>query len=265
MFEKTRDAIPAYLLSAKGSRPQISALSVTLFLVLWEILPRAGLVDAQYVSQPSKIITAAGEIITEGDFLSHLYISAIEFFAGFFLALVIGVLLGMIIGAVKEVRYLLDPPLMALWSTPRLALMPILIVWAGIGVESKILVVFLGAVIPIIVNTTVGIREADFILIQAARSFCAKRRDIFIKVLLPGSLPAMMAGIRLGLGRAILGVVVAEMYVSTKGIGNQIMHYGQSFHVGHLLFYVSVVSFFGFAATTIVRELETRLISWRET
>jgi len=265
MIEKTRETLPAYLLSAKGSRPKVSVLSVTLFLVLWEVLPRWGFIDARYVSQPSRIVAAAAEILRKGNFLDHLYVSSLEFFVGFLLSLFIGIFLGMIIGAFRKVRYLLDPPIMALWSTPRLALIPILIVWVGIGIESKILVVFLGAVIPIIVNTAVGIREADVSLIQAARSFCAKGRDIFIKVLLPGCLPAMMAGIRLGLGRGIMGMVVGEMYVSTKGIGNQIMFYGQSFHLDHLLVYVSLVSFFGFVLTTLVRQLESRLRRWRET
>jgi ABC-type nitrate/sulfonate/bicarbonate transport system permease component len=102
-------------------------------------------------------------------------------------------------------------------------------------------------------------------LIQAARSFCAKQLDIFTKVLLPSCLPAMMAGIRLGLGRGILGVVVGEMYVSTKGIGNQIMVYGQAFNLDYLLVYVSLVSFFGFATTTLCQQIETRLRRWRET
>ena len=265
MFEKTKDAIPAYLLSAKESRPKVAILSVTLFLVLWESLPRWGVIDVMYVSQPSRVVAAAIEIINKGKFLSDVYVSAIEFFVGFALALAVGIFLGMIIGVSKNLRYLLDPPIMALWSTPRLALLPILVVWVGIGMESKILVVFLGAVIPIIVNTVVGIREVDPSMIQAARSFCAKRRDIFINVLVPGSLPAMMAGIRLGIGRGIMGMVVGEMYVSTKGIGHQIMFYGEGFRLDHLLVYVSLVSIFGFASTTLVRQIETRLRNWRET
>ena len=265
MFEKTKDAIPAYLLSASGSRPKVSLLSVTVFLILWELLPRWGFIDVLYVSQPSRVVAAAVEIINKGKFLSDVYVSSVEFFVGFLFALAAGIFLGMIIGVSKNLRYLLDPPIMALWSTPRLALLPILVVWVGIGMESKILVVFLGAVIPIIVNTVVGIREVDPSLIQASRSFCAKQRDIFINVLIPGSLPAMMAGIRLGLGRGIMGMVVGEMYVSTKGIGHQIMFYGEGFHLDHLLVYVSLVSFFGFTATTLVRQIETRLRSWRET
>jgi NitT/TauT family transport system permease protein len=252
-------------LDATWARPLVSTLSVTLFLAVWELVPRLGLIEAFYISQPTLIFTAALEIFTGGEFFGHLSVSFVEFSVGFVLALAIGIFLGMIIGVFRKARHLLDPPIMALWSTPRLALIPIFIVWLGIGVESKIAVVFVGAVIPILVNTVVGIRETDFSLIQAARSFCARQRDIFIKVLLPACLPQMMAGIRLGVGRAIMGVVVGEMYVSLKGVGNQIIFYAEAFRLDHLLVYVSLVSFFGFATTTFFRNLETRLRRWRET
>lgn len=120
-------------------------------------------------------------------------------------------------------------------------------------------VVFVGAVIPIIVNSIAGVREVDRSLVLAARSFCAKQRDVFTKVIFPASLPAVMIGIRLGISRGVLGVIVAEMYVSQSGIGNEIMKFGSAFRVDYLLFYVILVSVFGFTATTAVRALEERL------
>lgn len=252
------------LFTTKKSRKLIGTLSVATFLVGWELAARWDLINAYYTSRPSLVFTTGIEILSGGNFSAHGYVSLIEFLAGFIMALVVGILLGMIMGTFRKIRYLLDPPIIALYTTPRLALLPILVLWLGIGMESKIAVVFIGAVIPIIINTMAGIREADFSLIQAARSFCARQRDIFTKVLLPGSLPAVMTGIRLGLGRAILGVVVGEMYASTKGIGYQIMHYGAAVRVDHLLFYVTLVSFFGFTTTTLVRNLENRLRRWRE-
>ena len=264
LFDKMSRGLPVLLLNAKNCRPLISTLSVILFLVLWELLPRWGFIDASYLSQPSRVFAAAVEIFRKGDFSAHLYVSSVEFSVGFALAIMVGIPLGMMIGVSRELRYLLDPPIMAIWSTPRIALIPILIVWLGIGVESKIAVVFLGAVIPIIINTVAGIRSSDFSLTQAARSFCAKQRDIFIKVLLPDSLPAVMSGIRLGLGRGIVGMVVGEMYVSTMGVGHQIMHYGQAFRLDHLVVYLALVSLFGFVMTSLVRNLEMRLRRWSE-
>jgi len=265
-FDEMNRTLRVSLIRAKGSRPLISFLSVTLFLVMWELLPRLNLVNASYISQPSRVLTvAAEEIFHKGEFFDHLYVSFIEFSMGFILALAVGIPLGMIIGVFRKVRYLLDPPIMALWSTPMLALIPLFILWLGVGVESKLAVVFIMAVIPIIVNAVAGIREVDFPLVRAARSFCAKQRDIFIKILLPGSLPALMTGVRLGLGRAIMGMVAGEMYCSTKGLGHQLMASGQAFRMDLVVFYVSVVCLLGVSATNLMRKLETRLQRWRTT
>lgn len=234
------------------------------FLVLWEVAARWNWINAFYASRPSLVFTTGIKILGEGGFSTHAYVSLVEFFVGFAMALVVGIPLGLIMGSFRKIRFLLDPPLIALYTTPRLALLPILVLWLGIGMESKIAVVFIGAVIPIIVNTVAGIREAEFSLIQAARSFCATQLDIFTKVLLPGSLVAVMTGIRLGLGRAVLGVVVGEMYVSMKGIGYQIMQYGAAVRVDYLMFYVILVSLFGFATTSLVKSIENRLRKWKE-
>ena len=182
--------------------------------------------------------------------------SLTEFALGFSLALVIGVSGGLLLGMFPVLRYLIDPPVMAIYATPQLALLPIFVLWLGIGMASKIAVVFIGASIPIVVNSMAGVRQVDRPLVLAARSFCAGKRDVFIKVILPASLPAVMIGIRLGLSRAVLGVVVAEMYVSQEGIGNQIMRLGSAFRVDQLLFYVLLVSAFGLGATTAARKLE---------
>ena len=249
---------------SKRSRLYTGTLSVFIFLVAWEVSARTGLINVFYSSQPTLVIKTAFEIIGSGELSEHAYISLLEFILGFAAALIIGIPLGLIMGSFRNLRYILDPPIIALYTTPRLALLPILVLWLGIGMESKVAVVFIGAVIPIIVNTIAGIRESDTSLINAARSFCATQLDIFIRVLLPGSLPAVMSGIRLGLGRAVLGVVVGEMYVSTKGIGYQIINYGASIQVTHLMFYVALVSFFGFVTTTLVRGIENHLRRWKE-
>jgi len=242
-----------------SKRALVSTLSVSIFLLVWEAAPRLHLVDPFYTSQPSRIAAASVEIIRSAVFLRDVSVSLLEFASGFSLALVAGVPIGLLLGAFPMLRYLLDPPVMAIYATPELALLPIIVVWLGIGMESKIAVVFVAAVIPILVNSIAGVREVDRSLVLAARSFCARRRDIFAKVILPSSLPAVMIGIRLGLSRAVLGVVVAEMYVSQAGVGNEIMRYGSAFRIDYLLFYVLLVSAFGFAGTTVMRKLEERL------
>ena len=241
------------------SRPTISTLSVLAFLAIWEIAPRAGMADPVYTSQPSRVIAVSMEIVRSEGFLHDVSVSLAEFAVGLALAIGIGVPLGLLLGRVPVLRYLLDPPIMAIYATPHLALLPILVVWLGIGMQSKIAVAFVGGVIPILVNTMAGVRGVERSWVMAARSFCAGEWDVFAKVILPASLPSVIMGIRLGLSRAVLGVVVAEMYQSQAGVGNEIMRYGSEFRTDYLLFDVLLVSLFGFSATAAVRALEERL------
>jgi ABC-type nitrate/sulfonate/bicarbonate transport system permease component len=163
------------------------------------------------------------------------------------------------LGRFLTLRYLLDPPIMAIYATPHLALLPIIVVWLGIGMQSKIAVAFVGGVIPILVNTMAGVRGVERSWVLAARSFCAREWDVFVKVILPGSLLSVIMGIRLGVSRSVLGVVVGEMYQSQTGVGNEILRYGSAFRTDYLLFDVLLVSLFGFASTSAVRLLEQRL------
>jgi len=133
------------------------------------------------------------------------------------------------------------------------------VVWLGIGMQSKIAVAFVGAIIPILVNTIAGVRGVERSWIVAARSFGAGEWDVFGKVILPASLPGVILGIRLGLSRAVLGVVVGEMYQSQAGLGNKVMRYGSEFRTDYLLFYVLLISVFGLTATAAVRALEQKL------
>jgi sulfonate transport system permease protein len=240
-------------------RALIGTLSVVSFLVVWELAPRFSLVDPAFISQPSRIVSAGVAIVGSGALLGHVGVSLGELLLGMALAVGLGVPFGLVLGTFPRVRDYVDAPIMALYTAPRLALLPILVVWLGIGIWSKIAVVFIGAVLPIIINTAAGPRGVDPSLVRAARSFGANQRDVFWKVLLPGSLVAVMSGIRLGLGRGILGVVVGEMYVSQRGVGNQIMQMGSAFRVDELLFYTLLVSGFGVVATTLMRKLEESL------
>jgi sulfonate transport system permease protein len=241
------------------SRAIVSTASVAVFLAAWEFAPRLGFVDPFYTSEPSRVVLACVDVIRGGTLAHDAAVSLSEFVSGFALALAVGIPLGMLLGAFPILRDLIDPPIMAIYATPQLALLPIFVLWLGIGMGSKIAVVFLGAVIPIVVNTMAGVRQVDRSLVLAARSLCASHRDVFAHVILPASLPAVMLGIRLGVSRAILGVVVAEMYVSQDGIGNQIMRLASAFRVDRLLVYVLLVSVFGLTMTTLVRRLEERV------
>ena len=254
-FEKS----PTMLIRSSNYRVLVSTLTVMAFLAIWEIVPRTGVADATYTSQPSRVIAAGLEIVSTGGFLHDVYVSLSEFAIGFALAIGIGVPLGLLLGRFPVLRYLLDPPIMAIYATPHLALLPIVVVWLGIGMQSKIAVAFVGGVIPILVNSMAGVRGVERSWLVAARSFCAGEWDVFVKVILPASVPSVIMGIRLGLSRAVLGVVVGEMYQSQAGVGNEIMRYGSEFRTDYLLFEVLLVSMFGFATAATIRALEDRL------
>jgi sulfonate transport system permease protein len=247
---------------AGASRVWVSSLAVSCFVACWELAPRLGLLDPRLVSQPTRIVAAGIRIAGAGGLAVHLTTSLLELSLGMALALGVGVPLGLLLGASRPLREFLEAPLMALYAAPRLALLPILVVWLGIGLESKVAVVFVGAVLPIVINAAAGVRGVDRSLVVAARSLGARRIDVFRKVLLPGALPAVVAGIRMGIGRGLLGVVVGEMYASQRGIGHLILSTGAGFRVDELLFYTLLVSGFGVALTSGMRKLEERLRPW---
>ena len=131
----------------------VSTLSVTLFLIIWEVAPRLGLVDPSLTSQPSRVYAASLQILATDNVGRHIYVSLTEFGLGFVVAVLCGVPFGFLLGASRRVRYFIDPPLMALYATPRLTLLPIITLWLGIGMESKVVVVFIGSFIPIVINS----------------------------------------------------------------------------------------------------------------
>jgi NitT/TauT family transport system permease protein len=244
-------------------RATISTLSVLLFFIAWQVVPGLGWVNAQFTSQPSSVALAFVEVIRTDNFLYHTQVSVTEFFLGFALAVAVSIPLGVLLGTSRYARYLIDPPLMALYMAPTLILLPIMVIWLGIGMASKVAVVFLGAIFPIIVNTMAGMREADPKLIRAAQSFGANKLDVFMRILIPGALSSIIMGMRLAVGRAVLGVVVGELYASEVGIGHQLMAYGSAMRVDRLLVYALVISLFGYALTSLVRLLEVRVQNWR--
>jgi sulfonate transport system permease protein len=267
MADMTADTTATRQVSFAALRPSrealVGTLAVLAFLVLWQIAPSMGWVNGRFTSRPTEVFFAAIDVFQKDDFLFHARISLTEFVAGFALAIVVSIPLGVLLGTSKIARYLIDPPLMALYIAPTLVLLPIMVIWLGIDMAPKIAVVFLGAVFPIVLNTMAGMSEADPRFLRMARSFGATKLDIFVRVLVPGSLPALLTGIRLAVGRAVLGVIVGELFVSQAGIGYQINLYGSAMRIDRLLVYVLIVSAFGYTLTILVRSVENRIRDWR--
>ncbi len=244
-------------------RPILGASGMLLFLLAWEYVGTSGLVNPLFVSAPSKIVKAASVMVQQGDIWNDLYVSGSEFAIGFLIAIVIGIPLGMLLGWYRTVYYLLDPFVTAFNATPRIALTPLFIIWFGIGIWSKVALVFLGAIFPIILNTYSGVHTLDELLLRAARSFGANDRQIFRTIALPGSVPFILSGLRLGLGRALVGIVVGEMVAATAGIGYSMAIAGATFQTDKLFVGVLILTGFGVLFTEALNRLEHRFDAWR--
>jgi ABC-type nitrate/sulfonate/bicarbonate transport system permease component len=240
----------------KWQRAWIGGVAVLTFIVLWEAAMPLGLVKVADISRPSLVAKTLAQLAASGEVFQPLVISLKEFIAGFVLALFAAIPIGIVLGRYRFFSMLLDPLLMALYTMPYLAIMPLLVVWFGVGLGATVSVVFLGAAFPILINTAVGIREVDPVWVRAVRSFGGSEWDVFRKVLLPGAVPPMMTGIRLGVGRGLMGMVVSEMYASTEGIGGLIGLYGNSFRTSELIALIAVVSVLGFIFVDLMRRLE---------
>jgi NitT/TauT family transport system permease protein len=202
-------------------------------------------------------------MFADESFYAHLEVSAEEFFSGFALAIVIGVPLGIAMGWYSRVDAVLQPFVSALYATPRIALLPLVIIWFGIGIASKVAIVFLGAIFPILVNMITGVRtvEADFV--KVARSFGATDRQMFLTVVLPSAVPMLLTGLRLGLGHALVGIVVGEMYGATQGLGYLIAVAGARFQTDRVMVGIILIAGLGVALTELLRAIERRFERWR--
>jgi ABC-type nitrate/sulfonate/bicarbonate transport system permease component len=241
----------------------LGTLSMLVFLALWETAVRAGAVNPLFTSSPSRIAAAALEMFGDGSIYEHLQVSAEEFFSGFALAIVIGVPLGILMGWYSRVNAVLEPFVSALYATPRIALLPLLLIWFGIGLASKVAIVFLGAIFPILVNTITGVRTIDVDFIKVARSYGATDRQMFLTVVLPSSVPMLLTGLRLGLGHALVGIVVGEMYGATRGLGYLIWVAGARFQTDRVMVGIILIAGLGVALTALLRAIERRFERWR--
>jgi ABC-type nitrate/sulfonate/bicarbonate transport system permease component len=242
----------------------LGAASVTLFLVLWELVGNTfQLINPMFMSAPSLIWNAAIQMFSSGEIYNDLYVSGIELFWGYFLSAVVAVPFGISIGWYKKVAYIFDPFVNAMNATPRVALLPLVIIWLGIGILSKVGIIFLGAVFPILINARDGVKTTPVNLLTAARSFGASEWMIFKTVVFPSTVPFVLTGLRLGLGRAIVGVMVGELYAATAGIGFMITVAGATFQTDKVFVGVLIFALAGMIGTELITRVERRFNRWR--
>lgn len=237
--------------------------AVLLVLGVWEAFWSAGKISPLFFSGPSAIARQFVYAWSQGNLKSDLLYSGTNFILGFAGALVAGVVLGVIIGWYRTVRLLADPFLNALYATPRIAMIPLIIIWFGVGMWSKVFIVFMSAFFPILVNTVGGMRAIDRDLLRAARAFCASDWQIFKTVAIPGSVPFILTGVRQGVALGLIGVVVGEMFGGSEGIGFMVAYGGQTFATDTLFVGVLIIMFSGIVLTWLAELLERRFSRWR--
>lgn len=232
------------------------------FLLLWEVLPGLGLINPFFTSSPSRILTAAQWLFAHG-FWNDILVSLEEFTAGIGMAILLSLPIGLMLGWYRRLNAMFEPFITMLNATPRVALIPLIIIWLGIGIESKIAAVFLGAFFPLVVNVMAGVKTVDETLLKCARSFGANDRQVFRTLVMPTCVPFIVAGMRLALGRGLVGVVVGEMLASTAGIGHMMTLASSTFQMDKMFVGLVLLAGFGYLLTEFLKRLEKRFESWR--
>src|SRR5438477_11873417 len=238
-------------------------VSLLIVGLAWEIAGRSGRWPL-ILAPISDIWVKFLQLASTGELQRHVMVSLNEFFVGFAVAAVLGILLGIAIASRDSVKDFVDPWVSAVYATPTVALAPLFIFIFGIDAPSKMAVVFLLAVFPIVINTATGIRSTDQIYVEAARSFSASRAQIFSKVLIPSALPFIVAGLRLGIGRGLVGVVVGEFIGARAGLGFMIFRSSQAFQIDAMWVGVFLLAGTGVLAVSVLQKVERRMAPWRQ-
>ena len=237
-------------------------LSVLGGLLFWELVSRLLVANALFLAAPSQIVYAIYQLTLTGELGRHIYISSIEFVIGYVIAAVIGIALGFGMASNARFKQAMQPWISGFYATPTIALAPLFILWLGIGIWSKVLVVIFLVLFPVTSNTEAGLRTTSERLIEMLKSFGASRSQIFFKVSLPSALPFILAGLKLGIGRGLIGVVVAELFGSRAGLGRLISQSADAFNMPELFAGVIVLAVAGIAMTAGFGWLEKRLVPW---
>jgi NitT/TauT family transport system permease protein len=241
----------------------IRAASVLVFLTLWETYGRR--TDPLLFTYPTAIARAFVTLLASGELVRQLLVSLSALAAGFALSLLLGVALGLAMGRSRLAGALLEPHINALYATPQVALTPLLMMWLGLGLPVKIAVVFLFAFFPVLINTAIGARNVSASMIEVGRAYLASRRQILFKVVLPAALPFIMSGVRIAVGRGVVGMIVAELFTAITGLGAMLSLYGNLFETAKMFVVIIVLAVLGIGLIHTAQMLERKMARWKET
>ncbi len=234
---------------------------LALILIIWQIV--GPMINPIFFSYPTKIALAFYELtFVTGELQHYMVESLLILFYGLGIAILVGVPLAVLMARFRPVDWALDLPVNAMYATPMVALVPLLVLWFGIYMEAKVIVVFLFCVFPILINTYQGVRECDKNMLEVARSFRSNEWRMWRDVLFPFALPYIAAGVRLAIGRGLVGVVIAEFYTTISGLGYMITRYAHIFDMDKTFVPVILLMFLGVSLTSALKWLERRIAPW---
>jgi NitT/TauT family transport system permease protein len=246
-------------------RTEILRGCVSIFagLVLWEVLARLLLENELLIPPPSSVLHSFWTLLLNGQLRKHFAVTLLEFAYGFSAACLLGVLIGYFMGLYKWFDDIMEPWIATLYSIPIITVVPLIIIWFGIGMMSKVIVVFKITAVAIILNTAAGIKTLDPVWLELAKSLRLTGWETTYKIRLPGALPFILAGMRLGVGRALLGVIVAELMAANAGLGYLLRDSSETWDSPKLFVTVALLAVIGLVSFNLIKRLEQRIAPWR--
>ncbi|RWR06884.1 ABC transporter permease [Paenirhodobacter populi] len=239
----------------------VRIISIVVVMAAWEYGGRQ--VNPLFMSYPSAIARAAWELTANGELPKAIGQSMFTLLAGYVSASIFGIVAGLLIGRYRDVEASTDWIVNALYATPLVAVVPLVVLWFGLGWEAKLFIVFKITLFPVLINTAAGVRNVPAQMIELGNAFCANERQIFTKIILPSAMPYMMTGLRLGIGRALIGMVVAEFFTAITGLGAMIVKYGNQYETDKMFVPILVLMLLGIALTVGVKRLEDWIAPWK--
>jgi NitT/TauT family transport system permease protein len=256
-------AAPRSSFAERHRKVLLGGLAIALFFAAWQAVFLVVPFNPLFISKPSLIAESLFELLRSGDLLRELAVSAVPFLYGFGAAVVVGVATGIVMGWRVRVGYALDPLMTVFYASPLVALAPLVIVFFGVGVEGKAIIIFVLAVFPFIFNAHAGVRAVDRLLINVVRSLGGTEKDLYLKVILPSVLPYIVAGARIAVGRGLIGVLVGEFFAASEGIGYAIARFGDLFALDKMFACILSIMIIAVVLTEGIRWAERAAFPWR--
>jgi NitT/TauT family transport system permease protein len=243
-----------------GINLAIRLVSLALFLTLWEVVGNG--IDPVLFTTPSAVAKAAVEMIGSGELWTYLAPSLNVLFIGFTLAVIFGITIALLLARFWVLDVALSVYITFLYSIPSVALVPLIVLWAGFETTAKIIILFLFAFFPMVINTYQGVKAVDPKLLEVGRAFRCSERQLWFNIVIPAALPFIVTGLRLALGRGLIGMVLADLYTAISGIGYLIVRTASTFQVNKMFVPIVTLGLLGVTLTALLRLAETYLAPW---